>query len=227
MDISEYQDAAASPAGDPAPSPERGQRVFLAGAPDGPWRSTVTRRTGDLLALTAPTSRALAAAPPAGSRLRIEYVLGDVPFEAEAEIVEAAAAGGSGGCTARLTRAPRRIQRRGAVRVPVRLIVTASLAEEEGVATAAVTDNLSAGGALLRTPTALAAGRSVRLVIACGGAAGTLELVGRCLRCDRVASGALPWRAAITFQDIDPATEDRLARLVLDRQGERPSRTRT
>lgn len=220
MDISEHLDAAATPSAVPVPPPERGQRVFLDGPPDGPWRSFVTGRAGDLVAMTAPTSSGAAAAPPAGSRLRMEYVLGDVPFEAEAEIVEAPPLGGPGGCTARLTRPPSRIQRRGAVRVPVRLFVTASLGEEEGAAIPAITDNLSAGGALLRTPRPLAVGRQVRLLVECGGATGALELIGRCLRCDRVADGTRPWRVAITFQGLGSATGDRLIRLVLERQRE-------
>ena len=199
-----------------APPPERGWRVFVHGPPDGRWASTVTGRRSDLVALAPPVAAVAPVPPPIGTRLRLEYVVGDAPLEAEGEIVAVPAEGATGVYVVRLMGPPSRIQRRGAVRVPVRLVVSASLGDDDGgEAIGGVTDNLSVSGALLRTPRALGPGRRVRLQVA-GGAGGTLELAGRCVRCDRVADGPRSWRAAITFDDVGPAAEDRLAGLVFD-----------
>jgi hypothetical protein len=196
------------------PPPERGRRVFVHGPSGGRWAATVAGRRSDLVALAPPAGTGGAVPPPVGARLRLEYVVGDVPLEAEGAIVAVPAPGAPGVYVVRLAGAPARVQRRGAVRVPVRLVVSATLGGDEGEAIGGVTDNLSVSGALMRTPRALVAGRRVRLQVA-DDRGGTLELAGRCVRCDRLPDAPRAWRAAIAFDELGPAAEDRLAGLVL------------
>ena len=128
---------------------------------------------------------------------------------------------GSGGYAARIIGAGRRLQRRGAVRVPVHLIVQAQVpGGSEEVSTGAITENLSAGGALLRVKTAIEVGAPLLTTVLCGGDAGALHIEGRVVRCDRVDAHERPFRVAIAFLDMPRADEDRLVRFIFQRQRE-------
>lgn len=211
---------AAPVAPDVAPLPERGERVLLDGLPGGPWTTVVDGRADATLALAAPRLGGEVVRLPLRRPFVVAYSHREVPCEVDAELVAGPSdAGPDDTYIARTSGPARRMQRRGAVRVPVHLIAIASPADGDGGhALGAVTENLSAGGALLRVGVPLDAGVRVRLTIQCGAATGTLDLAGRVVRCDREGDGPRPWRAGVAFDDLGRADEDRLVRFVFERQ---------
>jgi len=215
---------AAQPVREDAPLPGRGERVFLDGLPGGPWPTVVEGRDGDLLAIAPPRSGGRPVELPLGRELTVAYSVREVPCEVDARLVDVPCPGHPGAYVARVSGGARRLQRREAVRVPVGLLALARLGDEgdpdPDAVIGAITENLSAGGALLRSPRALGAGRELRLSVRCGGVAGTLDLAGRVVRCDRQGEGERPWRLAIAFHDLPSADEDRLVRFLFERQRE-------
>lgn len=208
--------------GEAGPPPERGLRVFVEGLPGGPLPTVVDRRSGDVVDLAPPRRDGRPVVLPAGRPVVLAYSQREVPCEVDGVLAGASGPDGRG-CRVRLTGPPRRLQRRAAVRVPVALIARAEVeGEDDAPAVPAVTENLSAGGALLRMPIALEAGRALAMVVEAGGAAGSVEVTGRVVRCDRQpdAGAARPWRIAVAFDPLPPADEDRLVRLVFDRMRE-------
>ncbi len=202
------------------PLPGRGDRVMLDGLPGGPWATLVGGGGADTLSLAAPRQGGRVVSLPLRSAFVVAYTHREVPCEVDAELVAAPGRLSPDHYVARVTGAPRRMQRRGAVRVPVHLIARAALDGRDGPSIGSVTENLSAGGALLRSSEPLGAGGEVRLTVQCGGGVGTLDLEGRVVRCDRTPDAGRPWRVAIAFEDMPEADEDRLVRLVFQRQRE-------
>ncbi len=204
-----------------APYPDRGARVLLDGLPGGPWTTIVEALAGQELTLDAPRLGGRLVPLPLRRRFTVAYTLREVPCEVDAELVVGPGPGGAGGYVAHLLGEGRRLQRRGAVRVPVHLIARASLGDDrDGASIGAVTENLSAGGALLRVARAVEAGRPLTTRVLCGGEAGAIDVAGRVVRCDRVGSGERPFRVAIAFLDMPRGVEDRLVRFVFERQRE-------
>lgn len=201
-----------------APPPEPGARVLLDGLPGGPWTTVVDGRDDDLLSLAAPRLGGKVARLPMRRPFLVVYSHREVPCEVDAELVGGPAADGADPYLARVTGAPRRMQRRRAVRVPVNL--TAIAGGEEGAGPVrGIAENVSAGGALLRVPDAVAPGTTLDLRVECGPA-GPLDVRGRVVRCDPAGGDRLPWRAGIAFVDLERADEDRLVRFVFERQRE-------
>ena len=217
------------------PWPEKGARVCLDGLPNGPWLATVeSRPDDDTLVLAFARRGGLAVVPPGDRAFVVAYSVREVPCEVD--VVSAAgsapgpgdAADGNGAPTfaVRVVRPPRRMQRRGAVRGPAQLIVRATTPDAGGDADvgtntiAAFTENLSASGALLRMPAAVAPGSTLTVTIAPGAPAPVMDLPGRVVRCDRdpVGGGRHPWRVALAFADLTTAQEDRLVRYVFTLQ---------
>jgi hypothetical protein len=215
---------AAHPTRADVPLPERGERVFLDGLPGGPWSTVVEARVGDLLAIDPPRSGGRPVRLPLDRAFTLAYSVREVPCEVDARLVDVSCPEHPSAYVAQVSGGARRLQRREAVRVPVSLLTLARLGDEgdhdPDAVIGAITENLSAGGALLRSARALDAGRELRLSVRCGGAAGTLDLAGRVVRCDRQAEGERPWRLAIAFHDMPPADEDRLVRFLFERQRE-------
>lgn len=209
-----------------APLPARGQRVVLDGLPGGPWTTVVEHEAGGVLALAPPPRLGGRPAPlPLDWPFIVTYTWREVPCEVDALLVRGPAAGGEGHYEARTSGPPRRLQRRGAVRVPVALIAHARLGDDiDATRLGAVTENLSAGGALLRLASAITVGTRLSMVIHCGGAAGDLDLAATVARSDRIDDGECPWRIAVTFAGMTSAEEDRLVRFVFERQRELRSR---
>lgn len=206
---------------DAAPLPERGTRVLLDGLPGGPWTSVVEGLSGGVLALDPPRLGGQLVPLPLGLRFVVAYTCREIPCEVDADLVSGPAPDGTGVYSARVVGGSRRLQRRGAVRVPVHLIVQTHVPDgSEDVATGAITENLSAGGALLRVRTAITAGSPLLTTVLCGGDAGALHIEGRVVRCDRVDSQERPFRIAIAFLDMAREDEDRLVRFVFQRQRE-------
>lgn len=204
-----------------APLPERGTRVLLDGLPGGPWTSLVEGLSGGTLMLDPPRLGGELVPLPLGLRFVVAYTCREIPCEVDAELVAGPGPDGAGGYSARVIGTGRRLQRRGAVRVPVHLIVQAQTpGGEEEVSTGAITENLSAGGALLRVKGAIEVGAPLLTTVLCGGEAGSLHIEGRVVRCDRVDAQERPFRVAIAFLDMPRADEDRLIRFIFQRQRE-------
>lgn len=204
---------------EPAPYPDRGARVLL-DLPGGPWATVVEAIAGTEMTLDAPRLGGRIVPLPLKRRFTVAYTQREIPCEVDAELTGAPGPGGAGGWVARLIGEGRRMQRRGAVRVPVHLMAHASLGSDDGAQTiGAVTENLSAGGALLRVTTALEPGRTLAVRVACG-ASGAVEVTGRVVRCDRIGTGERPFRVALAFLEMPRADEDRLVRVVFERQRE-------
>lgn len=204
-----------------APYPGRGARVLLDGLPGGPWTTVVEGLAGRELTIDAPSLGGRLVPLPLRHRFTVAYTLREVPCEVDAELVAGPGPGGAGGYVARLLGEGRRVQRRGAVRVTVHLIAQASLGDDrDAESVGAVTENLSAGGTLLRVARAVEAGRTLTTRVLCGREAGVIDIAGRVVRCDRVGSGERPFRVAIAFLDMPRGVEDRLVRFVFERRRE-------
>ena len=124
-------------------------------APGSPWSSARPTTCSGC------RRRAWAASPSrcrCGAAFASPYAMREVPCEVDAELVSGPGAGAEGRYQARTLGAGAPLQRRGAVRVPVDLIGARARLDDDADAgcIGAVTENLSAGGALLR----LARGRS-------------------------------------------------------------------
>ncbi len=211
----------AVPAGDTAPLPGRGERVMLDGLPGGPWPTVVDGCSDAGLAVAPPRLGGRPVPLPLRRRFVLAYTHREIPCEVDAELVAGPAPGASDPYVARTHGSPRRLQRRRAVRVPIHLIALASVDDDAGEAmVGAVTENLSAGGALLRAARPLETGTPLTVRIMCGGDTGPLELEGRVVRCDRTPGEQRPWRIGLAFADPEPADEERLVRFVFERQRE-------
>lgn len=213
----------AVPAGDTAPLPGRGERVMLDGLPGGPWPTVVDACSDPELTLAPPRLGGRLVPLPLRRPFVLAYTHREVPCEVDAELVAGPAAGAAHPYVARTSGPPRRIQRRGAVRVPIHLIAHANLDDEhegDGELVGAVTENLSAGGALLRSSRPIDTGTLLGVSILCGGETGPLALEGRVVRCDRTPGEHRPWRIGLAFVDPEPADEERLMRFVFERQRE-------
>ena len=105
----------------------------------------------------------------------------------------------------------------GAVRVSVNLIVHYRMGDD---VIGAITENLSAGGTLLRLASPIEAGTRLQVTVHCGGHAGDLTVAAVAVRCDRLEAGDRPWRIALAFDELAPVQEDRLVRFVFERQRE-------
>jgi len=203
-----------------APLPGRGERVVLDGLPGGPWTTVVEREGDDLLELAPPRLGGRPVPLPLHRAFTLAWTIREVPCEADARLVSGPRPGEEGRYGARTIGPTRRMQRRGAVRVPVNLIVRYRLDHDHPDAgtVGAVTENLSAGGILLRLASPIGAGTRLEVTVHCGGQAGDLTVAAVAVRCDRLEAGERPWRIALAFDELDLDQEDRLVRFVFERQ---------
>ena len=213
---------AAGTIADTAPLPGRGERVMLDGLPGGPWTTIVEHEHDGVLSLSPPRLGGRPVPLPLQRVFTLAYTLREMPCEVDALLVSGPAADQEGSYVARTTGTTRRIQRRGAVRVGVNLIVRAHLGDDiDGQAIGAITENLSAGGALLRLASPMSIGSPMHVAVHCGGSVGELEVTATTVRCDRLEDGGeRPWRIAITFADLTVVQEDGLVRFIFERQRE-------
>ena len=206
-----------------APRPGVGTEVWLEDLIGGPMPTVVLAVADDLLRLGRPRLGGRHVPLPVREPFTITYRVREVPCEAPAELVP-----GPHPDTepwARLTAPPIRLQRRGDVRVPVQLLVHGDgnalvSADEDALPVAGVTENLSAGGVLVRVDRSFSPGDQVELSIQCGGRAGTVRAVGAVVRCDAGGRSARPWRVAFAFAEIEPAARERVVRFLFERQRE-------
>lgn len=200
--------------------PEPGQRLWLENLPTGPAETRAAEVRGRTVRIDAPRVGGREIVLEAGAAIALAYQAVQVPCEARTVVVPAPP-GTDGGPWLRVD-AIARLQRRGAVRVPVMLVarLVPDGSEDASDAQGAVTEDLSANGVLVRLTDPVRVGERLRLVVHLGGAAGDLDTVGRVVRVDREPESARPWRAALTFPDVDRATQDRVVRFLFDRQRE-------
>lgn len=211
----------AAPTASPAPLPGRGERVVLDGLPGGPWTTVVEREGEEVLELAPPRLGGRPVPLPLHRAFTLAWTVREVPCEAEARLVSGPGPGEEGRYEARTIGPPRRMQRRGAVRIPVNLIVHYRLGDDiDAEVIGAVTENLSAGGTLLRLAAPIEAGTRLEMTIHCGGQAGDLTIGASAVRCDRLEAGERPWRIALAFDDLPGGDEDRLVRFLFERQRE-------
>ncbi|MEQ9336428.1 MAG: PilZ domain-containing protein, partial [Miltoncostaeaceae bacterium] len=210
---------------------ERGMTLYIEDPVAGPWLSVVEDREGDLVVLAAPRRSGGGISAGAGRAVVLAYAVRQVPCEVDAEWVEGAhIRAGAQVVVLRMTGPPRRLQRRSAVRVPVELVVRArpepgEAPEADAPGVAAVTENLSAGGALMRMPQAVETGVEVLVTLHTPGeAGGPMEILSRVVRCDRERSGGRPWRVALAFQRLSSDEEERIVRFLFRTQRERRAR---
>jgi hypothetical protein len=118
-----------------------------------------------------------------------------------------------------LTGLPRRVQRRGDVRVPAQLEVTLLRIQGRGEPSPPIlasTVDVSLGGMQLTCDTELRPGEEVGAAIACEDL-GTLNIRLEVVRCSRDAQAHL-WRIGARISAIEPAERRRLSTYLLDRQ---------
>lgn len=187
--------------------------VVLSVAPDGRLRLAPARVGGRQVSL------------PLEEPFTMTYRVREVPCEAPAVLVPGPEVGAGHDLWARLTAPAIRLQRRGAVRVPVQLLVHGDgrllrAVEDIEPDLSGVSENLSAGGVLVRAARPYAHGDPVDLAIQCGGPTGTVRAVGEVVRCDASGRSARPWRVAFVFREIDPVARERIMRFLFERQRE-------
>lgn len=207
-----------------APRPAVGAEVWIEDLVGGPWPSVVTGHQEDLVRVAAPRLGHQRVALPLDEVFTLTYRDREVPCEAPAVLVAHALGRDGGDFMVRLVAPPVRLQRRGAVRVPIRLIVRAATRDVREVAAAetvaGLTENLSADGVLVRLDAPLGIGDVIDVAIQCGGVGGTIQATGVVVRCERKEARTRPWRAALAFREIDRADQDRLVRHLFERQRE-------
>lgn len=196
-------------------------RVFLDGLPGGPWSSVVGGLSDRTLSLEPPRLGGEDVALPLGQPFVVAYVSREVPCEVDAELIRGPSPSGQSHYSARLLGHGRRLQRRGAVRASVHLLVRASVeVGGESTATGAITENLSGAGALLRVARAIDVNTPLTTTVHCGGATGAIDIDGRVVRCDRIDTEERPFRVAVAFLDMPRSDEDRLVRFLFEYQRE-------
>jgi PilZ domain len=210
---------------DLAPPPGSGAEVWLEDLVGGPWLCAVAGLEGDLLRIEAPRLGHQRVLLPVGEVFTITWRQREVPCEAPAMLVEPPAGVESrGDYLVRLMAPPIRLQRRGAVRVPIQMIVRASARDVRLVEASSVisglTENVSADGVMVRLERPLTPGDTMEFALQCGGSAGTIQAVGTVVRCENGGQKSRPWRIACSFTDIDRPTQDRLVRHLFERQRE-------
>lgn len=209
-------------AGAPGPLPLPGAEVWLEDLPMGPLGTIVAELRGDRIRLESPRLGGNDVELTPGRDLAITYSAGEVPCEARVSTV-AAEPEDAAGLWLRV-HSVERMQRRSAVRVPVQLIArlmpdgAPADAEAAEVLESGVTEDLSASGVLVRLSEPVEVGARARMVVHCGGEVGDVEVLAMVVRVDREDRSARPYRAALTFPDIDREAESRLVKFLFERQ---------
>ena len=202
-----------------APRPAVGADVWIEDLVGGPWPSVVTGHQDGMVRIAAPRLGNERVVLPFDETFTLTYRDREVPCEVPAEL---ATVGLGGDYLVRMVAPPVRLQRRGSVRVPIQLIVRADARDVRGVdaarTLAGLTENLSADGALIRLDQALVIGDVIGMAFQCGGVAGTVQATGVVVRCGRREARTRPWRAAVSFRDIERSDQDRLVRHLFERQ---------
>jgi hypothetical protein len=205
--------------------PAPGDALYIEGVLGAPWLSQAIAVSGDTVTMAAPRRAGVATGLASGREFLLAYSVREVPCEVDAIWLEGPVRVGDDEIViARMAGPPRRMQRREAVRVPVSIVVRASIEDEqadEPVSVAAITENLSAGGALLRMADAVEAGTQLTVTIQPPGSdEPPMDLPARVVRSDRETGNERPWRVALAFDHSTRAEHEALVRYVFRIQRE-------
>jgi hypothetical protein len=206
------------------PLPEVDGRAFLENHPAGPAETRVLEVVGDHVLIDPPRMGGRELDLPVHMRLALGYESEHIPCMART-LVSGPPPKASGGPWLRILRVERQ-QRRGAVRVPVTVPLAVTVRGEKGESWHGITEDLSAGGVLARFEEAPPKGPPLVLVMDLGDGGPPFTLPGRIVRRSEEPRSARPWAVAFAFGSIERAVEDRLTRIVFQRQRELLSRER-
>ncbi len=198
------------------PLPVVGQSVWFENLSSGPAEVCVEELVPPALRTDAPRMAGVEVPVRRGAHLEIFFSSGDVPCNALATVITAPKGRADG--TWVLVRSVERLQRRGAVRVPVMLAVRVSCAEPEFTVDV-VSEDVSSTGILVRSERPLPAADGPLVVTLPVGGAG-MTLAARVVRAMRADTGDRAWRTALAFMGTSRADEDALVRFVFERQRE-------
>ena len=200
--------------------PNPSSPVGIEGLAGGPVTSIATGREGDRVRLEPPRvgGRAVPAAP--GRKVRLQYRRLKVPCVALGVIVEGP---GDDGVWVEV-HSVERLQRRSAVRVPVQMQVEITLPAprgEEPVTVTGVSEDLSAGGMLVRTREELERGWLLRLRFCLPGEDACFTTRGRVVHgSEDERRTERRWRAGIEFLGVEFEDREHLVRYTLWRERE-------
>lgn len=178
--------------------------VFLDAGNGSPLRATAGTSRAGCVELVGGGVEGLA-----GSDVTLKYLAQGLPIWARARIQPSVA--GEPGVRATLTEQPKFMERRGALRVPVRAIARVSHDGEAGEFSA-VTENVSVSGLLVRTDAPHSVGRELTLTFDIG--TGPLTMTARVVRADRISDQVASWRLAMAFTAESPQLEAALVELL-------------
>lgn len=204
------------------PLPRAGELAWIENLPTGPSPTEVTELRGDLVRIDPPRVGGETLPLRTGTPILLAYQIARVPCEARTVVVTAPP-GADEGPWLRVT-AITRIQRRGAVRVPVMLVARIAVRGDgpEREPVSGVTEDVSANGALVRLKEPLAEGAMVNVIMHLGGDFGDLAERGRVVRVEKDLQAGVtrPWKVAVTFPFMTRVVEDRMVRFIFERQRE-------
>lgn len=201
------------------PLPAPGHAAWIEGIPAGPLEVMVEQVDAVIVRTDLPRVGGVVIPLRVGTRVELHYNAAAVPCVARARVVGTPPGRPDG--LWMVVGSVERMQRREAVRVP--LAVMAHLrCDEPPVDEVGATEDISSTGVLLRTTRAIdARGVTMSLTIHLGEGEDDLVCdveVARVLRSPQ--GGTLPWKIGMCFTGLDRAMEERLTRMVFDRQRE-------
>lgn len=204
---------------DEAPLPAEGDDVCIEGSGHGPLSSSVLRKHGDVLVLAPASRNGLRVPLEPGQRVRIDYVVDDVPCAVPGEAGDALRNGAAEADQVRLTGGSVRFQRRTDFRVPdllpTRVHPVNAAGYEQGTVEG-ITENISATGALVRAAMRMSAGQGARVEIDTPDG-GTLEASGICVRVGEARHGGTERVFAFSL-DLNEYEEQQFRALVVSLQ---------
>ncbi|MFN8109688.1 MAG: PilZ domain-containing protein [Thermoleophilia bacterium] len=207
-------------AGEPGPLPQPGADLWFEDLTGGPAASSVSEVREARLRVAPPTRDEQPVDVPDDRDLVVTYLAAQVPCEARVRAVPPGERDHAGLWLA--VAKVERMQRRSAVRVQAQLLARVMGDGSDGAlpetGEGGITEDMSAGGVLMRLGAALSVGTRVRLRVHVGGPAGDLDVVARVVRVEHDPLAARPYRTALSFPELTGEAETRLVRFLFERQ---------
>jgi len=201
--------------------PQPDAPVGVEGLSGGPVTTHATRNDGNRLRLEPPRVGGVAVPARPGAKVRLQYRRLKVPCVATGVIVE----GGDDGLWVEIRtveRLQRRLWARVTLRVDVEVQVPAAEPGGDPEYLSGVTEDIGAGGALLRTDEELERGWELRLWFVLPGEDAERELRARVVHTseDERGGGRRRHRAGVEFLGLDHEAREQLVRFTLARERE-------
>ncbi len=201
------------------PLPAPGQAAWIEGIPAGPLEVCVEQVDAAIVRTDLPRVGGVVIPVRARTSLELHYTAASVPCVARARAV-ATPAGRPDGLWL-VVDSVERMQRREAVRVPLAVMAHVRC-DDPCVDEVAATEDISSTGVLLRTTKPIdARGVPMSLTIHLGDGEddfACLAEVARVLRSPH--GGTRPWQVGMCFSGLERVDEERVTRLVFERQRE-------